>query len=60
MKAIAHDVKRVNAMDSPQGNKDKRELLDIHKDQRKIEREYNEVKNDKSINEGIRSVRLKE
>ena len=60
MKAIAHDVKRVNAMDSPQGNKDKRELLDIHKDQRKIEREYNEVKNDKDINEGVRSVRLKE
>ena len=60
MEAISYDVKRVNAMDSPQGNKDKRELLDIHKDQRKIEKEYNEVKNDKNLNEGIRSVRLKE
>ena len=60
IKAISYDVKRVNAMDSPQGNKDKRELLNIHKDQRKIEKEYNEVKNDKDINEGIRSVRLKE
>ena len=42
IKAIAFDIKRVNAMDSPQGNRDKKELLDIHKNERDIKKENNE------------------
>ena len=52
IKAITHDVKRVNAMDPPegyegkpedwQGNKDKKELLEIHKNERQIKKEHNE------------------
>ena len=42
MKAIAFDIKRVNAMDSPQGNRDKKELLDIHKNEKDIKKEHNE------------------